>query len=323
LDHNLYRSTGELWVPPGGRGVFGGQVVAQALAAASNTVPNNYRIHSLHSYFVQASQGTMPILYQVERVREGTTFCTRIVKAIQRGQCCFSLMCSFQAPRENGPVHQEPMPDVPPPEALLSDSERFQQWANSGAGSYAFYSYAKVKAEKYSPAEIRLCNPPSVRDTLIQTSKPPRTNAWIRFKEKLDSPSCYASALAYCSDFLLVVPPALPHGLTVFSNPRRLALCVSLDHSIWFHAPFDPNEWLLYSMQSPRTADGRGLAFGYVYNQSGTLVATISQECTLVDHDTPSEFQVDPITLLPLENKSRKSVKATSGKVPQTPKARL
>ena len=249
----------------GGKSVFGGQVLGQALLAADATVEGR-RAHSLHAYFLLAGDPTAPIVYEVERIRDGRSFATRRVVAVQHGRPIFNMAVSFQV-AEEGLDHHAPMPDVPGPEGLLSGSELHRQIADHLPESHR----EALTAE--SPIEMRPVQP---RDLLNPERRPPQRQVWLRTVGTLpDEPALHQAILAYASDFTLLATALFPHGLSFF-NPEVQA--VSLDHAMWFHRPFRMDEWLLYAMDSPSASAGRGLGRGCIFTRDGRLVASVAQE---------------------------------------------
>jgi acyl-CoA thioesterase-2 len=249
--------------------VFGGQVAGQALIAAGRTVPVGV-VHSLHAYFLRPGDPDAPIVYEVDRIRDGRSFTTRRVIAIQRGKAIFNLSASFHRP-ERGPEHQLPMPSAPPPESLPTFAERFAPWA-SQMGDW--YHRPRPIDQRYVDPEV----------TTRRSSSEYRHRAeaggqqvWIRAAGPLpsDDPLLHACVVAYASDMTLVDTVILPHGIT-WNDPRLMAL--SLDHAMWFHAPFRADDWLLYDQRTPVAAGGRGLATGHLFSRDGRLVVTVVQE---------------------------------------------
>jgi len=249
----------------GGKSVFGGQVLGQALLAADATVEGRLA-HSLHAYFLLAGDPTAPIVYEVERIRDGRSFATRRVVAVQHGRPIFNMAVSFQV-AEEGLDHHAPMPDVPGPEGLLSGSELHRQIADHLPESHR----EALTAER--PIEMRPVQP---RDLLNPERRPPQRQVWLRTVGTLpDEPALHQAMLAYASDFTLLATALFPHGLSFF-NPEVQA--VSLDHAMWFHRPFRMDEWLLYAMDSPSASAGRGLGRGSIFTRDGRLVASVAQE---------------------------------------------
>ncbi|KAI8919369.1 acyl-CoA thioesterase II [Powellomyces hirtus] len=280
IDLNFFRSK-TLWLPAGARGVFGGQVVGLALSAATRTVDPKYRVHSLHCYFLLPGDNTIPIIYRVNRSRDGKSYVTRHVTAEQRGKSIFTLTCSFQSGESSALEHQYPMPDVLPPEQLKSTEEKLQHMMDHPRVGVIpkLREQFKMRLEEPIPIDIRDCHGlQRARDLVRPPRKEPKQYLWMRAKGTLpDDPAFHNCVAAYCSDHYLLTTAALAHGLTSFSNPR-LSMLASLDHAVWFHAPFRADEWLLYEMESSRTINGRGLCFGRIYTRDGRLVVSTAQE---------------------------------------------
>jgi acyl-CoA thioesterase-2 len=242
--------------------VFGGQVAGQALVAAGRTVEQG-QVHSLHCYFLRPGDPKIPILYEVDRIRDGRSFTTRRVVAIQHGRAIFNLDASFHKP-EPGLDYHMPMPEVPPPESLPTFKERVKAYLDD-IGSWA---------DRERPIDIRLCDP---LDRPPREWREPTAAAWIRADGRLpDDPMLHACVLAYASDMTLLDVTVRPHGLVW--SPERKLMMASLDHAMWFHRPFRADEWLLYSQTTPSSAGGRGLATGSVYTRDGVLVVSVAQE---------------------------------------------
>lgn len=236
--------------------VFGGQVAAQALVAAQHTVPDERRVHSLHSYFILGGDPTIPILYDVEDVRDGRSFTTRRVAARQHGSIIFYMTASFQT-LEDGFDHQDPMPDVLPPGECPSIADLLSH-DNPEAGDFW--------RQEWAAADVRRA--PS--DDLTTQ------RMWFRLEGVVDDVrTLRTSLLTYYSDLTLLGPTVRPHGVRVGSPDVQVA---SLDHSIWFHRSADANQWFLYDQHSPSASHGRGLSIARVFAESGELVASIAQE---------------------------------------------
>jgi acyl-CoA thioesterase-2 len=266
LEVNIFR--GQSHDVVGAGRVFGGQVLAQALVAAGRTVEGDRVAHSLHSYFILPGDVTAPIVYFVERLRDGRSFTTRRVTAIQHGHAIFEMQASFQTP-ERGAEHQAEMPDVPPPEEVESDLARARAQAEGMPPALrAFYS-------RDWPLEFRTVDAPS--DPSRPGPRPPSRCMWLRTVGAIPAGDgmTHQSVLAYASDYSLLGTALLPHGFT-FAMPGLQA--ATLDHAIWFHRPFRADEWLLYVTDSPNYGGSRGFARGSVFTRDGTLVASVAQE---------------------------------------------
>ena len=263
LEDNLFRGQSR---DIGTKYVFGGQVLGQALSAAQATLDQPRNAHSLHAYFLRAGDIEAPIVYEVDRTRDGGSFSVRRVTAIQHGKVIFFCAASFQD-EETGGEHQLSMPEVPLPEdlepapplsadALARLPTKVQRWL-----------------DRQGPFEFRHVYP---RDELNPPKRPPYQQVWFRLAEKVgDAPELHRALLAYASDFHLLGTATFPHGISYY-QPN--VLMASLDHALWFHRPFRADEWLLYSIDSPSAQSGRGLARGQVYDRSGRLVASTAQE---------------------------------------------
>jgi acyl-CoA thioesterase II len=242
--------------------IFGGQVAGQALVAAARTVDGHRNVHSLHGYFLRAGDPRVPVLYEVERLRDGGSFTTRRVVAIQHGKVIFSMAASFQEP-EDGFDHAAPMPDVPAPEDLPTMRERFERAGIEVAPWNDRPRPIDIRHVEWSPPG----GPRSVE---------PRQNVWLRADGHLpDDPILHTVVLTYASDMTLLDTSTRPHGGTWFDPTIFMA---SLDHAMWFHRPVRADDWLLYAQDSPSAMGGRGLSRGLVFTRDGTLVATVMQE---------------------------------------------
>ncbi len=262
LERNLFRGRSP---NIGWQRVFGGQVIGQALYAACKTVEGR-EPHSLHAYFLLAGDPTIPILYEVDRLRDGRSFTTRRVLAIQKGEAIFAMSASFQTPEE-GYEHQMPMPDVPMPEDLPDREEmRKSVLPNMPPVVRAYY-------ERERPIEIR---PVEFRRYASSEKMEPKFNVWIRAMQPLpDEPAIHQAVLAYASDLMLLDSSLIAHGRTVFDKTIQGA---SLDHALWFHRPFRADDWLLYAQDSPSSSGARGFSRGLVFDRQGRLVASVAQE---------------------------------------------
>jgi acyl-CoA thioesterase-2 len=264
IEQNLFRGQSQ---DLGWGTVFGGQVLGQALSAATRTLPPERHVHSLHAYFLRPGDVSRPIVYDVDRIRDGKSFTTRRVVAIQNGQPIFNLAASFQKD-EPGLEHGEPMPDVPPPESLPDEQTRLAPYVDR------LPAFARPRASAERPIETRPIDP--LLDPFAPVAVPARKRLWLRATGKLpDAPSLHAAMLAYASDFSFVTTALLPHAVTLLTPGIQIA---SVDHVMWFHRPFRVDEWLLYVMDSPSASGARGLARGSVFSRDGRLVATCAQE---------------------------------------------
>lgn len=264
IEVDLYRGANS---DPGWLRVYGGQVVAQALASAQKTIGPDRPVHSLHSYFIRPGEPQIPILYKVYRERDGGSFSTRRVNAIQHGQVIFTLAASFQK-SETGLEHQQSMPTTVGPDGLLNDHQLFLQIAD------------KVPEPQRSnwtnrgrPFEFRPVNPP---DMFSPQARPAVEQNWFRADGPTPpDPALRAALFSYATDMTLLDTCLLPHSLS-WMDPRLQA--ASLDHAIWFHDAPDPSQWHLFHQQSPAASGGRGLNIGKIFAQDGRLIATVVQE---------------------------------------------
>ena len=265
LEDNLFRGQSR---DIGTKYVFGGQVLGQALSAAQATLDEDEprAAHSLHGYFLRAGNIEAPIVYMVDRTRDGGSFSVRRVTAIQHGQPILFLAASFQK-EEGGAEHQLSMPEVPmpediepavalAPEVLATLPTKVQRWVS-----------------RQGPFEFRHVYP---RDELNPPKRPPYQQVWFKLSEPVgDAPELHRALLAYASDFQLLGTATFPHGISYYQPNVQMA---SLDHGLWFHRPFRADDWLLYSLDSPTAQGGRGLARGLIYDREGRLVASTAQE---------------------------------------------
>jgi len=262
IEHNLFRGSSP---DSGWQRVFGGQVIAQALVAANRTVEERFA-HSLHGYFMRPGDPTIPILYEVERIRDGKSFATRRVVATQHGEAIFSMAASFQR-EEGGFDHQIPMPDVPPPEELPDDD----------AMEALVLQYAPEDVRRYwTKQRVLELRPVDLTHYISRKPLDPLQQTWMRIRERLpDDPGLHRAALAYASDLTLLDTALVAHGRGVFDRDVQAA---SLDHALWFHRAFRADEWLLYMAESPSASGARGFARGSIFSRDGRLVASVAQE---------------------------------------------
>jgi acyl-CoA thioesterase-2 len=262
IEHDIFRGESR---DIGSPRVYGGQVLGQALSAASATIEGR-QVHSLHAYFLRAGDVEADIVYIVDRARDGGSFSNRRVVAIQHGQQIFNMTASFQG-EERGLEHQSVMPDVPPPESLADLREL----------TAPLLEKIPEKVRRYftheRPFEVRPTRPLAL---LSAEQAEPRQCFWIKSVDRLpDDPDVHRNLLAYISDYQLVATATLPHGIRFESGRVFLA---SLDHAMWFHRPFRLDDWLLYAMDSPNAGGARGLARGEIFSRDGRLVASTAQE---------------------------------------------
>ena len=266
IELNLFRGVSRDVV---GRNVFGGQVISQSLVAAYRTLDEQRPCHSLHAYFLRPGDMNVPIIFEVDRIRDGGSFTTRRVVAIQHGEAIFNMSASFHIV-ERGFEHQETdIPDVPPPDGLVTEHELRLKIADQ------IDERIRPVLTQKRPIEIRPVDP---LDFLNPEPKSPRKQAWFRVPGSLtDDLSLHQSLLAYASDFGLLGAGMMPHGIS-FLDPKLHA--ASLDHTLWFHHPFRMDEWLLYDMESPCAMNARSFNQGKIY-QNGKLVASVCQEALM------------------------------------------
>lgn len=247
--------------------VYGGQVIGQALSAAANTVDSDRGVHSFHSYFLHPGDIKQPIIYDVETLRDGRSFSTRRVKAIQHGRPIFYLTASYQAITDGFEHQQVTMPEVKGPEGLLSETELAKDLLK-GMPEHIQRTFGSEK-----PIEVR---PVILNNPLQPTELPAKQYLWIKANGELpDDPMIHQYLLSYASDWGFLVTALFPHSVSLLTPKFQVA---TIDHSMWFHRPFKMDEWLLYVIESPTSSNTRGLVKGEIYNQQGHLVATAVQE---------------------------------------------
>ncbi len=243
--------------------VFGGQVAGQALVAAGRTVPTDRFVHSLHAYFIRPGDPSVPIVYTVDRVRDGRSFTTRRVSAIQHGKVIFTLSASFQV-MEEGITHQARMPDVPAPETLPTFRERLEKIFGDKAEGF----------DRKRPVDLRHVTPLSWEAAHDSSLTGPQSQVWLRVDGELpDDPLLHVCLMTYASDMTLLDTVLLNQGLTWGDTAGA-----SLDHAMWFHRPFRVDNWLLLAQDTPSASGARGLARGEVFTQDGELVVSVVQE---------------------------------------------
>ncbi|MEM9224596.1 MAG: acyl-CoA thioesterase II [Pseudomonadota bacterium] len=262
LERNLFRGRSP---QVGWQRVFGGQVIGQALTAANRTVEDR-AAHSLHGYFMRPGDPQVPIIYEVDRIRDGRSFATRRVVAIQHGEAIFSMSASYHR-TEDGMAHQVEAPDVPGPDEL-PDEEALREIVLRGAPDNVKRYFSRERPIELRPLELRHY---TTNDRLR-----PQQYVWVRATDRLpDDPSIHQAVLGYLSDMTLLDTALFPHGLSVFDKTIQVA---SLDHAMWFHKPFRADEWLLYAQDSPASSGSRGFTRGLIYSRDGVLVASAAQE---------------------------------------------
>ncbi|KAL1916719.1 uncharacterized protein VTP21DRAFT_5423 [Calcarisporiella thermophila] len=267
-------------VPLGHTAVYGGQLVAQCLYAASQTVEGEYFVHSLHTYFIHPSFPEKPIHFEVERIRDGKTYKIRLVIAIQNGQRAVMMACSFSRKTKSKYSHQFSMPPVPAPEEIMNDRDRYLTVMKDPRCTGPIYKYLEKALEvTLKHIECRYIVSSPDEGILIPPKKASRRYAWLRVIKPFDDchQSLHRCALAYASDERILTVAGLPLGIGFGTDPY-LSMLTSLDHTMYFHDDFQADEWLLYEIESPRLKDERGLVNSRVYRRDGTLVANVIQE---------------------------------------------
>ena len=264
IEENLFRGQSQ---DLGWGTVYGGQVLGQALSAAAQTAPKDRAAHSLHAYFLLPGDVSRPIVYEVERIRDGSSFTTRRVAAVQKGAVIFYLTASFQK-AEEGFDHQDAMPDTPSPESLPTEQER------AAAYAHRLPKFLREQAVGARPFEIRYVEDGD--DPVLPSPAPPARRIWFRTASALpDDPALHRYLLAYASDSGFITTALRPHGVTWLTPGMQVA---SLDHAMWFHRDFRADEWLLHVIDAPSAVGARGLVRGRVFTRDGRLVASTAQE---------------------------------------------
>jgi len=267
LEVNLFRGQSP---KSGWQRVFGGQVIGQSLVAARRTVDGRHP-HSLHGYFMRPGDPKVPIIYEVDRIRDGKSFTTRRVVAVQHGQAIFAMSASFQID-EGGFSHQAVMPVVPGPDELPSEDDvKAELLSRMPEPMRTYY-------ERERPIDMR---PVEINRYMSREPMEPQFHVWIRITGRLpDDPAIHQCVLAYASDMTLLDTSLVPHGRTVFDPTIQAA---SIDHAMWFHRPFRADEWLLYAQDTPNAGGARGFSRGLIFQQDGTLIASVAQEGLIRD----------------------------------------
>ena len=263
IDNNLFR--GENFVTLSGI-LFGGQVLAQSITAARRTVEDDRSLHSMHAYFILAGKLDRPVIFHVDTIRDGKSFTTRRVVAVQNGTPIFNMSCSFQK-TEEGFDHKDAMPDVPHHSDLITDVEWLEQNQDSAPPILKKW-LSKPRYFHFKPTK-------AINPFELEAHEPTQA-IWLKCAEQLpDNPAIHTEALAFASDFNLMMTGTLPHGDQFRLDQLQTA---SLDHAMWLHRPFRADEWLLYHITSPSASNSRGLNIGRIFNEDGVLVATAVQE---------------------------------------------
>ena len=263
IEHDIFRGTSR---DIGTGRIYGGQVMAQALVAAARTVDEDRLAHSMHGYFILPGDLTIPVVYFVDRLRDGRSFTTRRVTAIQHGRAIFNLSASFHGP-EDGVEHQATMPEAPSPESVRPEVVLLREMAER------IPERLRDVLTQDRPLDIRPIDP---IDPFDPDPHPPARRFWVRARGEVgDHPLNHQAVLAYASDYGLLGAALQPHALS-YRNPD--VMVASLDHSLWFHRPFRVDEWLLYDVDSPVAFGARGFCRGAYFTRSGDLVASVAQE---------------------------------------------
>jgi acyl-CoA thioesterase-2 len=245
--------------------VFGGQVAGQALVAAGRTAPAERPVHSLHAYFIRPGDPTIPLIYSVDRVRDGRSFTTRRVSAIQHGKTIFVMSASFHQPEE-GVSHQAAMPSVPSPDEVPRDIDRLEKLATEPIPVHL----------RDNPIDLRHVGPLSIEAERDPSLRSPQNYVWLRVNGQLpDDPLLHVCLMTFASDLTLLDTVMIRHGRS-WQDGRTSG--ASLDHAMWFHRPFRADQWLLYAQETPSASGGRGLAMGHVFTAPGDLVVSVVQE---------------------------------------------
>ncbi len=261
----------------GGKSVFGGQVAGQALVAATRTVDPGQLAHSLHGYFLRPGDMDAAIVYEVDETRDGRSFATRRVQAIQHGRPIFTMLASFHI-EEDGYVHQMDMPDVPAPDTLISNDVLRRQWIGE---LDRVPDSLKESVGREIALDIRPIKPWNMLDP---DKRKPYQYIWLKAKTPMaDDAALHRAVLTYASDFSLLATALLPHGVSYFTRGMMMA---SIDHALWFHRDVRMDDWLLYCMDSPGAQAARGFTRGLIYNRRGELVASVAQEGLMRLRDT-------------------------------------
>ncbi|BFZ19814.1 hypothetical protein BsWGS_22853 [Bradybaena similaris] len=285
IDEYLFRSR-SLWKHPKARGVYGGQIIGQALIAASQGIPESQHIHSLHSYFLQKGKQDLPILYHVDKTRDGKTYCSRTIKAVQSGIVIFTMQASFKHEEPFSTVHQLPMPKVPWPDELETATESLARFRKSEELSENGYLFGKEWYDAF-PATIKYLNPDEL---LLQRTFYPKRLMWVKAKGHISGDAhknTHKCCLAYLSD-AFILTTAL-YCLAPLKK-RSSVFLVSLDHSMWFHSPFRVDQWLLFEYSVEQIGDGRALCHGNIWDINGKLVTTVAQEGVVRHQEEPSKL---------------------------------
>ncbi|NWZ65114.1 ACOT8 thioesterase, partial [Acrocephalus arundinaceus] len=285
LEVDLFRCVGRHHWVPATQHLFGGQIVGQALVAAAHAVSRDEQVHSLHCYFVRTGDPKVPVLYEVERTRTGKSFSVRSVKAIQHGKPIFTCQASFQLSQGSPVKHQFTMPTVPPPEELLTQDELIQKYLQNPNVAEGYRKrLTKIQAQDV-PIDIKPVNPP---DIFSSEPQEPKQLFWVRARGYIGETDMkvHCCVAAYISDYAFLGTALLPH------RQYRIKFMVSLDHSMWFHAPFRADHWMLYECESPWAGGCRGLVQGRLWSRDGVLAVTCAQEGVIRVEQTQNQSKL-------------------------------
>lgn len=287
LDVDLFRSV-SLWRPMGARAVYGGQVVGQALAASAQCVIDAKGLHSLHSYFLKGGNPDVPILYHVHRLSVTNNFEVHSITAKQEGNTIFNCTASYHRPEKASLFHERPMPDAPDPESLPNQEARLKEVVQDPRLPEKKKKAILKALETPFPLDCRVVNPTCFFNPEKEN---PRKLVWMKARIPMEGaePNMHRCIAAFASDWGLCSTSLLPHGISIGSPD--LKIITSLDHAMWFHAGFKANQWMLFDMHSVKLAGARGMNVGYIYNQSGELAITATQEALIRLKRTESELE--------------------------------
>ncbi|XP_025076127.1 acyl-coenzyme A thioesterase 8-like isoform X2 [Pomacea canaliculata] len=296
IDVDLYRSK-MLWQPQGGRAVFGGQVVGQALAAASYSVPSDHNAHSLHCYFLRPGNYKIPILYLVDRTRDGQTYVGRNIKAMQEGQAIFTMQASFKREEKDPFSHQFKMPDVPPPEQCVDLDKLLIKAIGPEKARLYRYGVRHRMPDDVMAIHRRLADK---TDYYVTRPSSARRCIWIKAAGHLgDDHKMHQCCAAYMSDAMLLGTATLPYTGSHAEAQEKMFM-TSIDHTVWFHSTFRADDWLLYEMESPVCGEGRGYNTGRMWTRDGRLAISVAQEGVVrtrrTDRSTLLTQTADPLT---------------------------
>ncbi|CAG5114911.1 unnamed protein product [Candidula unifasciata] len=285
IDENLFRSR-TLWKHKTARGVYGGQIIGQALVAGSQGIAEHQHIHSLHSYFLQKGKQDLPILYHVDKNRDGRTYCARSIKAVQSGSVIFTMQASFKLQEPFRTIHQLPMPKVPQPDQLETATESLARFHKSDKLSENRYYFGKEWYDSF-PATIKFINPDEL---LLERTFYPKRLMWVKAKGHISGDAhqnTHKCCLGYLSDAFILATALFPLAPI---KKRSAVFLTSLDHSMWFHAPCRVDQWLLFEYSVEQVGDGRALCHGSIWDMNGTLVTTVAQEGVLRHQEEPAKL---------------------------------